>query len=73
MAKVLKKEYREQVRLAKLLVKGIEVVIEEGEYQDLEETLRACQALKVVAGHIEILAKAMQDDREYGFGTFPAH
>lgn len=60
MAKVLKKDYREQIRLAKRLIQGIEATIEEGYYQDLEKTLKACDSLKIVAGNIAYLTKKME-------------
>jgi hypothetical protein len=59
MSKVLKKDYREQIRLAKMVIKGLEVVIEEGEYQNLPDALRACETLKVLADNIAWYAKKM--------------
>jgi hypothetical protein len=60
MDKVLKKEYRQQIDLAKKLVKGIEVVIEEGEHQDLAKTVKATQLLKTVSDNIAYLARRME-------------
>ena len=62
MAKVLKKDYREQIRLAKRLIQGVEVTIEEGYYQDLEKTVKACDALKIVADNIAYLVNKMEEE-----------
>lgn len=60
MEKVLKKEYRLQIDLAKKIIKGIAVIIEEGEHQDLARTVKASENLKIVADNIAHLARKME-------------
>lgn len=60
MDKVLKKEYRQQIDLAKKIIKGIAVIIEDGEHQDLARTVKATENLKIVSDNIAYLARKME-------------
>jgi hypothetical protein len=47
MAQISKKEYRQEIKLMKDLIKGIAVVAEQGtEYTDRERTIEACAVLQ---------------------------
>ena len=56
-----KKQYREQLKAAKQIIKGIDVLVEGGaEYQDLDKAIAAAQALSIVAGNLEYFIKSMK-------------
>lgn len=55
------KDYREQAKLAKQLIKGIDVLVQGGEeFKDLEKAIAASQALAIVAGNLEYFIKSMK-------------
>ena len=49
-----KKQYRQHVKFAKQIIKGIEVLVEGGEdFRNLDEALRAAGNLQIVAANLE--------------------
>jgi hypothetical protein len=67
MAKVLKKDYRAEVKAMKDLVKLIEIIAEQGTgYTDRDRTMRACEALKTRADRLTNLMKVIIIEEQKG-------
>jgi hypothetical protein len=67
MAKVLKKDYRAEVKAMKDLVKLIEVIAEQDQrYTDRDRTMRACEALKTRADRLSHLMKIIIIEEQKG-------
>jgi hypothetical protein len=60
---VLKKDYRFEIKQMKDLVKGIEVIAEQGTaYTDRARTIQACEALKVYADRLANLMTILESE-----------
>ena len=56
-----KKQYREQLKAAKQIIKGIDVLVEGGEeYADLDKAIFAAEALEIVAQNLQYFIKTMK-------------
>lgn len=67
MAKVLKKDYRAEIKAMKELVKLIEVIAEQDtRHTDRISTMRACEALKVRADRLTHLMQLIIVEEQKG-------
>jgi hypothetical protein len=58
MAQISKKQYRQEIKWMKDIIKGIAVVAEQGtEHTDRERTIRACAALQQRAENLSNMMK----------------
>jgi hypothetical protein len=60
--KVSVKNYREQLKYAKAIIKGIDVLVEgSDEFQDLDKAVVAAQSLEVVAQNLQYFIKNLKE------------
>ena len=69
MSQITKKQYRQEIKLMKDILKGISVVAEQGtEHTDRERTIRACAALQQRAENLSNMMKMiiLEEQRRAG-------
>jgi hypothetical protein len=60
--KISVKNYREQLKYAKAIIKGIDVLVEgSDEFQDLDKAVIAAQSLEVVAQNLQYFIKNLKE------------
>jgi hypothetical protein len=67
MAQISKKQYRQEIKLMKDLIKGIEIFAEQGtDYTDRQATIEACAYLQQRAKNLSNLMKMIIIEEQKG-------